>query len=107
MPIITVSPLGKSAEASAHTGVSWPVPPDAPGPHSANCQTIPASFPTSPLNQTPKERFGNFASRVEAGIRCAVDIARFSNDSDWNATLKHTHKDIMEIFIFLRSSLSA
>jgi hypothetical protein len=43
---------------------------------------------------------------VEAGIRCAADIARFSNDSAWNATLKNTHKAIMEIFIFHRSSLS-
>src|SRR5262249_56101572 len=98
--------VGVGARGSAQAGAAWAVPPVAPSPHSANCQTIPASFPTRPLSQTPKERFGNFASSVEAGIRCAADIARFSNDSDWNATLKHTHKDIMEIFIFLRSSLS-
>jgi hypothetical protein len=101
-----VSPLGKSTVASAHANESWLVPPGAPAPHSANCQTTPASFPTRPLSQAPKERFGNFASRLEAGIRCAADIARFSNDSDWAATLKHTHNAMRKIFIFLHAFFS-
>jgi hypothetical protein len=90
MPTITVSPLGKSTVASAH----------------ANCQTTPASFPTRALSQVTKERFGNFASRLEAGIRCAADIARFSNESDWAATLKHTHNAMRKIFIFLHAFFS-
>src|SRR5262245_10851505 len=106
MPTITVSPLGKSTLASAHAFVSRPVLPGAPKPHSANCQTTPASCPMTSLSHATKGRFGNFASRLEAETCWAADIACFSNDSDWVAALNHTHNAMMGIFIFIFAQAS-
>src|SRR5262245_21554273 len=53
------------------------------------------------LSQATKGRFGKFASRLEAETCCAAYIACFSNDSDWVATLNHTHNAMMGIFIFI------
>jgi hypothetical protein len=43
---------------------------------------------------------------LEAGIRCTADIARFSNDSVWAATLKHINDAMRKIFIFLHALFS-
>src|SRR5687768_3370557 len=100
MPTIIMSPLGKSTVASAHADVSCSAPPEALPPHSASCQTTPASCPTSSLSQETNGTSGSFTSSLEAETRCATDSAFFSNDSDWITTLNHMHKVMTEIFIF-------
>src|SRR5262245_25728137 len=98
---IILLPLGMSTEASAQACKSCSAPPGtlAVEPHSASCQMTPASRPTISLNQATKGVFGNCASRLETGACCTMDIACFSNDSDWAATLIHTHNAITEMFI--------
>src|SRR5499426_1451850 len=78
----TFRPPGKLAMTSAQAGRSCPASPEAGSgsPHSVNCQTTPAFGPMTSLNQPAKGRLDSAASRSEADISRAEDIACFSND---------------------------